>query len=97
MLRVLENVLMTDEGDEWDEDGPIYRLEKGDQLFTNDEERTHFDKIQNLGSTDYKLKSFCALAFAYKEAADRLVESLENFTPSFNNYPTSPIVYLYRH
>lgn len=79
------------------EDNPNYRLEKGDQLFTNDEVRTRFDKITNYSYTDYKLKSFSVLAFTYKEAADRLVESLENFTPRFNSYPTPPIVYLYRH
>lgn len=88
---------MKDSNDEWVEDGPDYRLEKGDLLFTSDELRTRFAQINNYGYTDYKQKSFFVLAQEFKEAADRVVESLETFTPSFNNYPTSPIIYLYRH
>ena len=88
---------MEDHSDEWVEDGRDYRLEKGDLLFTSDELRTRFDQIHNYGYTDDKQKSFFILAQEFKEAADRVVESLETFTPSFNSYPTSPIIYLYRH
>jgi len=88
---------MIDEGDAWDEDNPSYRLEKGDRLFINDDERFLFDKNNDYCYIGYRLGSFDGYAYAYKQAADRLVESLKNYPIPFNNYLTPPIVYLYRH
>ena len=89
---------MIDEDDIYDEDDSnVYRLEKGDRLFTNDDERTHFDKINDYAYNGFRQHSSYSYAIGYKRAADRLVQSLESSTSSSDDALVLPIAFLYRH
>jgi len=89
---------MIDEDEVWDGDDYVNRLEKGDRLFTDNNERTSFDKVNGYAYQGYKsTSSFYGYALAYKKAADKLVQSLENSPIGFNDSLALPIVFLYRH
>src|SRR5256885_13243114 len=79
ICRLLKRHLMINEDDAWDEDNPIYRLNKGDRLFVDHDERTLLDNIEEYVYKGYKRQSFHSIAHGYKEAADRLVQSLESY------------------
>lgn len=84
-----------DEYEEWDGDDSV-PLEKGDILFRNDDKRTQYDIENDYAYQDFRTSHFFGYALAYKEGADRLVESLVE-----NGYAhhklVLPIIFLYRH
>ncbi len=79
----------------WDEDSFV-PLQKGDTLFCNDDERVQYDLKNDYGYQDFRGKSFFGYAIAYKEGADRLVQSLFG-DPHNHHLLTLPILFLYRH
>ena len=72
----------------------IFPLELGDQLFMNDQAQLQLDALENYAYHGYKSDVFFTYATAYKEAADRLVQTLHEYS---SGTLTLPIVFLYRH
>lgn len=80
----------------YDDEGPDPSpLQRGDQLFINDEAQLQLDVSENYAYHGYKKGGFTSYSLAYLEAADRLVETLCGHF--FDNALTLPIVFLYRH
>lgn len=76
-------------------DGPdISPLYRGDQLFINDLMQLEYDALEELAYHGYKSGTFAVYSSAYKEAADRLVQTLHKHSSATL---TLPIVFLYRH
>jgi hypothetical protein len=76
-------------------DGPyFFPLEQGDQLFMNDQAQLELDALENYAYRGYKSGQLMVYSLAYKEAADRLVQTLHEY---YSATLTLPIVFLYRH
>jgi hypothetical protein len=97
ILAVVKGEIMSNKGAFWD-DGtpPIPLLKKGDKPFTNDDERTAFDKEKgHANSGFYKEQPFYGYAQEYISAADKLVQTVDGLL-NREKY-VLPIVFLYRH
>src|ERR1700730_3457521 len=69
-------------------------LERGDRLFINDHAQVERDTILGNQHFGYKQAEFFTYSRAYLEAADRLVQTIDEYSP---DELTLPIVFLYRH
>ena len=69
-------------------------LRGGDQLLINDQAQLQLDALENYAYHGYKSGVFISYSLAYREAADRLVQTLHEYS---SDTLTLPIVFLYRH
>ena len=76
------------------DDPDIFPLEHGDQLFLNDLAQLELDALEKYAYRGYKRDQLMVYSSAYKEAADRLVQTLQKH---YSATLTLPIVFLYRH
>src|SRR5260370_19399931 len=67
---------------------------RGDQLFINNQAQVQVDALEDYGYDGFKISTFFGYSLAYLQAANRLVQTL-NEHPS--DILTLPIVFLYRH
>lgn len=87
------NVMFSEEEMYYDGPDPD-PLQGGDQLFINDQAQLQLDALENYSYGGYKIGTWFHYASAYREAANRLIQTLRGRS---SDELTLPIVFLYRH
>ena len=87
--------MFNEEEEIYENDGPDPDpLQRGDQLFINDQAQLQLDALENNAYHGYKRGAWLSYASSYLEAADRLERTLHERS---SDSLTLPIVFLYRH